>query len=95
MIDIYAKADCLSLARERVYDNLDIPVRTALKHRMNFEGVQTCILQDTLGDVRIFMTVTLTCTADRCFRSYFDLRFGQSLVKRPLHHSLHFPFPPS
>lgn len=51
VIDIYAKADCLNLARERTFNNLDIPVRSALKHRATFEGVQTCTLDDTFGDI--------------------------------------------
>eukprot|EP00042_Codosiga_hollandica_P022194 m.80563 g.80563 ORF g.80563 m.80563 type:complete len:462 (-) comp50694_c0_seq2:1309-2694(-) len=51
VVDIYAKADCLSLARERGYAKLELPVLQALTHRMNFEGVQTCSQHDTFGDV--------------------------------------------
>lgn len=55
MLDIYAKADCLNLARERTFNNLDIPVRSALKHRATFEGVQTCKLDDTFGQARALL----------------------------------------
>ena len=51
VLDIYAKADCLTLARERTFNNLDIPVRSALKHRATFEGVQTCTLADSFGQI--------------------------------------------
>eukprot|EP00053_Salpingoeca_punica_P017983 m.174631 g.174631 ORF g.174631 m.174631 type:complete len:528 (+) comp17331_c0_seq1:470-2053(+) len=48
VVDIYAKFDAINLARERTYNNLDVTVFHALKHRTDFEGVQTCRLTDTL-----------------------------------------------
>ena len=51
VVDIYAKGDAISLARERTYNNLDVSVSTALKFRENFEGVHTCTLDDSLGKV--------------------------------------------
>lgn len=52
VIDIYAKHDAINLARERTYNNLDVSVVEALAHRTDFEGVQTCTLDSTLGQVR-------------------------------------------
>lgn len=52
VVDIYAKFDAINLARERTYNNLDVTVFSALKHRTDFEGVQTCRLTDTLLQVR-------------------------------------------
>ena len=51
VVDIYAKGDTISLARERTYNNLDVSVSTALKFRENFGGVHTCTLDDSLGEV--------------------------------------------
>ncbi len=50
-MDIYAKYDAIHLARERTYNNLDITVSEALASRKDFEGVQTCTLQASLGEV--------------------------------------------
>ena len=50
--DIYAKYDAINLARERTYNNLDVPVSVVLRQRKDFEGVKTCTLNDTLGEVR-------------------------------------------
>ncbi|XP_019857328.1 PREDICTED: 5'-AMP-activated protein kinase subunit gamma-1-like isoform X2 [Amphimedon queenslandica] len=48
--DIYAKFDVINLAAERTYNNLDVSLRDALKHRaQGFEGVLTCLPSDKLG----------------------------------------------
>jgi 5'-AMP-activated protein kinase regulatory gamma subunit len=53
VVDIYAKHDVINLARDGTYHNLDTSVATALQHRQEgFEGVQTCTLDTTLGEVR-------------------------------------------
>lgn len=49
VVDIYAKYDAINLARDRTYNNLDVTVSEALKHRTDFEGVLTCKLDDSLG----------------------------------------------
>eukprot|EP00035_Acanthoeca_spectabilis_P024881 m.455842 g.455842 ORF g.455842 m.455842 type:complete len:496 (-) comp20943_c0_seq1:184-1671(-) len=52
VIDIYVKTDAIMLARDRSYNNLDVPVSAALKARhAQFDGVQTCLLEDTLEQV--------------------------------------------
>ncbi|XP_062507202.1 5'-AMP-activated protein kinase subunit gamma-1-like [Corticium candelabrum] len=51
VVDIYAKFDVMNLAAERTYNNLDIPVKEALRHRTWFEGVHTCTSMDTLQTV--------------------------------------------
>eukprot|EP01147_Barroeca_monosierra_P010753 gene10753-2841_t len=52
VIDIYAKHDVINLARERTYNNLDVTVIDALRHRQNdFEGVQTCLLSHTMQQI--------------------------------------------
>ena len=62
VIDIYVKYDAINLAETRTYNNLDIAVTKALKHRDQArrslavadsgpQGVQTCMLEDTLQDV--------------------------------------------
>ncbi|XP_076460893.1 5'-AMP-activated protein kinase subunit gamma-1-like isoform X2 [Babylonia areolata] len=52
--DIYAKFDVINLAAEKTYNNLDISVEQALRHRSggnNYEGVATCQEGDRLEDV--------------------------------------------
>eukprot|EP00730_Choanoeca_flexa_P015503 TRINITY_DN7132_c0_g1_i1.p1 TRINITY_DN7132_c0_g1~~TRINITY_DN7132_c0_g1_i1.p1 ORF type:complete len:474 (+),score=95.86 TRINITY_DN7132_c0_g1_i1:196-1617(+) len=52
VIDIYAKHDVINLAREGTYQDLDVTVVEALKHRQQgFEGVRTCTMQDSLGKI--------------------------------------------
>lgn len=52
VIDIYAKFDVINLAAERTYNNLDVSLRDALKHRaQGFEGVQTCMASDSLLNI--------------------------------------------
>ncbi|KAL8565182.1 hypothetical protein ACOMHN_003969 [Nucella lapillus] len=52
--DIYAKFDVINLAAEKTYNNLDITVEQALRHRSggnNYEGVATCQEDDRMEDV--------------------------------------------
>lgn len=52
VIDIYAKADVFSLAKEKAYIDLDITLRKALEDRSEFfERFLTCTLDDTLESV--------------------------------------------
>mmetsp|Transcript_27631 Transcript_27631/g.82752 ORF Transcript_27631/g.82752 Transcript_27631/m.82752 type:complete len:448 (+) Transcript_27631:71-1414(+) len=52
VLDIYVKTDAIMLARDRTYNNLDVPVSVALKARhAKFDGVRTCSLDDSLSDV--------------------------------------------
>lgn len=52
LLDIYAKFDVINLAAEKTYDNLDVTLKEALKHRNEwFEGVQKCNINETLGAV--------------------------------------------
>eukprot|EP00038_Savillea_parva_P017366 m.20013 g.20013 ORF g.20013 m.20013 type:complete len:488 (-) comp3743_c0_seq1:61-1524(-) len=52
VLDIYVKTDAIMLARDRTYNNLDVAVSEALKARQtHFDGVRTCLLSDSLGDV--------------------------------------------
>lgn len=51
MVDIYAKYDVVNLAREKTYNNLDVSVEEALAHRQDFEGVQSCTKDNTIGEV--------------------------------------------
>ncbi|CAI7994418.1 5'-AMP-activated protein kinase subunit gamma-1, partial [Geodia barretti] len=51
-VDIYAKFDVINLAAERSYNNLDITLKEALKHRAPaFERVHTCLLTETLSTI--------------------------------------------
>jgi 5'-AMP-activated protein kinase regulatory gamma subunit len=51
-VDIYAKFDVINLAAERSYNNLDITLKEALKHRApTFERVHTCLLTETLSTI--------------------------------------------
>ncbi|KHN88184.1 5'-AMP-activated protein kinase subunit gamma-2 [Toxocara canis] len=52
VVDIYAKFDVINLAAEKVYNNLDVTVHDALKHRSEwFEGVRSCSEADSLMTV--------------------------------------------
>lgn len=82
VIDIYVKYDAINLAETRTYNNLDIAVTKALKHRDQArrslavadsgpQGVQTCMLEDTLQDVldKIFAAdVTRLIIVDKATR---------------------------
>uniref|UniRef100_A0A8C6UNF9 Protein kinase, AMP-activated, gamma 2 non-catalytic subunit b n=1 Tax=Neogobius melanostomus TaxID=47308 RepID=A0A8C6UNF9_9GOBI len=49
VVDIYSKFDVINLAAEKTYNNLDITVTQALKHRSQyFEGVVKCHKMETL-----------------------------------------------
>ncbi|XP_067864607.1 5'-AMP-activated protein kinase subunit gamma-2-like isoform X2 [Heptranchias perlo] len=49
VVDIYSKFDVINLAAEKTYNNLDITVTQALRHRSQyFEGVMKCHRLDTL-----------------------------------------------
>ncbi|XP_055013677.1 uncharacterized protein LOC129410240 [Boleophthalmus pectinirostris] len=49
VVDIYSKFDVINLAAEKTYNNLDITVTQALKHRSQyFEGVLKCHRLETL-----------------------------------------------
>ncbi|XP_050535965.1 5'-AMP-activated protein kinase subunit gamma-2-like isoform X4 [Daktulosphaira vitifoliae] len=49
LVDIFAKFDVINLAAERTYNNLDVSLKQANEHRSDwFEGVQKCLLTDTL-----------------------------------------------
>lgn len=51
-VDIYARFDVINLAAEKTYNNLDVTVRQALKHRAEgFEGVHRCLLDESLSVV--------------------------------------------
>ncbi|XP_067108796.1 5'-AMP-activated protein kinase subunit gamma-1-like isoform X1 [Osmerus mordax] len=52
VVDIYSKFDVINLAAEKTYNNLDITVTQALKHRSQyFEGVMKCHRQETLETI--------------------------------------------
>ncbi|XP_041367495.1 5'-AMP-activated protein kinase subunit gamma-1-like isoform X3 [Gigantopelta aegis] len=54
VVDIYAKFDVINLAAEKTYNNLDITISQALKHRTevgSYEGVAKCRQNDTLSVV--------------------------------------------
>lgn len=52
VVDIYAKFDVITLAADKSYNNLDMPIKKALSHRNEwFEGVQSCKLSDKIGDI--------------------------------------------
>ena len=54
VVNIYAKFDVINLAAEKTYNNLDITLDQALKHRHQeswFEGVVHCLVADKLEDV--------------------------------------------
>ncbi|XP_071756939.1 5'-AMP-activated protein kinase subunit gamma-1-like isoform X1 [Centroberyx gerrardi] len=52
VVDIYSKFDVINLAAEKTYNNLDITVTQALKHRSQyFEGVMKCHKLETLETI--------------------------------------------
>ncbi|KAG5841968.1 hypothetical protein ANANG_G00172690 [Anguilla anguilla] len=52
VVDIYSKFDVINLAAEKTYNNLDITVTQALKHRSQyFEGVMKCNRLETLETI--------------------------------------------
>jgi len=52
VVDIYAKFDVINLAADKSYNNLEITVQDALKHRSEwFEGVRSCKDTDSLAVV--------------------------------------------
>lgn len=52
VVDIYSKFDVINLAAEKTYNNLDITVTQALKHRSQyFEGVVKCHRMETLETI--------------------------------------------
>uniref|UniRef100_A0A8C4GN34 Protein kinase, AMP-activated, gamma 2 non-catalytic subunit b n=1 Tax=Dicentrarchus labrax TaxID=13489 RepID=A0A8C4GN34_DICLA len=52
VVDIYSKFDVINLAAEKTYNNLDITVTQALKHRSQyFEGVMKCHKMETMGTI--------------------------------------------
>lgn len=52
VVDIYAKFDVINLAAEKTYNNLDITIKKALEHRVQwFEGVVKCTMNDTLQQI--------------------------------------------
>uniref|UniRef100_A0A914XA21 CBS domain-containing protein n=1 Tax=Plectus sambesii TaxID=2011161 RepID=A0A914XA21_9BILA len=49
VVDIYSKFDVINLAAEKAYNDLNITVQAALKHRSDwFEGVRSCSEGDSL-----------------------------------------------
>ncbi|XP_055990769.1 5'-AMP-activated protein kinase subunit gamma-2 isoform X2 [Sorex fumeus] len=52
VVDIYSKFDVINLAAEKTYNNLDITVTQALRHRSQyFEGVVKCSKLETLETI--------------------------------------------
>ncbi|XP_067107354.1 5'-AMP-activated protein kinase subunit gamma-2-like [Osmerus mordax] len=52
VVDIYSKFDVINLAAEKTYNNLDITVTQALRHRSQyFEGVMKCNRMETLETI--------------------------------------------
>ncbi|XP_040910714.1 5'-AMP-activated protein kinase subunit gamma-1-like isoform X2 [Toxotes jaculatrix] len=52
VVDIYSKFDVINLAAEKAYNNLDITVTQALKHRSQyFEGVVKCHKMETMETI--------------------------------------------
>ncbi|KAF5893617.1 5'-AMP-activated protein kinase subunit gamma-1-like isoform X1, partial [Clarias magur] len=52
VVDIYSKFDVINLAAEKTYNNLDMSVTEALKHRSQyFEGVMKCGQHETLETI--------------------------------------------
>ncbi|PWA25462.1 hypothetical protein CCH79_00005326 [Gambusia affinis] len=52
VVDIYSKFDVINLAAEKTYNNLDITVTQALKHRSQyFEGVVKCHKMETMETI--------------------------------------------
>nr|XP_032821365.1 5'-AMP-activated protein kinase subunit gamma-1-like isoform X2 [Petromyzon marinus] len=52
VVDIYSKFDVINLAAEKTYNNLDVTVTQALRHRsQHFEGVMTCRRNEQLQTI--------------------------------------------
>lgn len=53
VVDVYAKFDVMNLARERAYNNLDIPIKVAMEKKTveYTQGLQTCSRNDSLRSV--------------------------------------------
>uniref|UniRef100_A0AAQ4QSX7 CBS domain-containing protein n=1 Tax=Gasterosteus aculeatus aculeatus TaxID=481459 RepID=A0AAQ4QSX7_GASAC len=52
VVDIYSKFDVINLAAEKTYNNLDLTVTQALRHRSQyFEGVMKCNKLETLDTI--------------------------------------------
>ncbi|KAL2097736.1 hypothetical protein ACEWY4_006943 [Coilia grayii] len=52
VVDIYSKFDVINLAAEKTYNNLDVTVTQALRHRSQyFEGVVKCSSHETLDTI--------------------------------------------
>ncbi|XP_063075719.1 5'-AMP-activated protein kinase subunit gamma-1-like isoform X2 [Engraulis encrasicolus] len=52
VVDIYSKFDVINLAAEKTYNNLDVTVTQALRHRSQyFEGVVKCNSDETLDTI--------------------------------------------
>ncbi|XP_061877331.1 5'-AMP-activated protein kinase subunit gamma-2-like isoform X2 [Entelurus aequoreus] len=52
VVDIYSKFDVINLAAEKTYNNLDVTVTQALRHRSQyFEGVMKCNKVETLETI--------------------------------------------
>lgn len=52
LVDVYAKFDVMSLARESAYTNLHISIKDALAHRVkHVEGLHTCYATDSLRSI--------------------------------------------
>ncbi|XP_078541939.1 5'-AMP-activated protein kinase subunit gamma-1 [Lissotriton helveticus] len=52
VVDIYSKFDVINLAAEKTYNNLDLSVTKALRHRSQyFEGVLKCYKHETLETI--------------------------------------------
>ncbi|KAG7525462.1 hypothetical protein JOB18_027073 [Solea senegalensis] len=52
VVDIYSKFDVINLAAEKTYNNLDVTVTQALKHRSQyFEGVMKCNKMEALDTI--------------------------------------------
>ncbi|XP_033116662.1 5'-AMP-activated protein kinase subunit gamma-1-like isoform X10 [Anneissia japonica] len=52
IVDIYAKFDVINLAAEKTYNNLDVTIEQALKHRETyFEGVAKCKATESLETI--------------------------------------------
>ncbi|KAJ3101803.1 AMP-activated serine/threonine-protein kinase regulatory subunit [Phlyctochytrium planicorne] len=52
LLDVYERYDVLSLSRDLGFCDVKIPVGEALSKRsQDFEGIHTCTMEDTLGDL--------------------------------------------
>ncbi|KFD53458.1 hypothetical protein M513_05722 [Trichuris suis] len=63
VVDIYAKFDVINLAADKAYNNLDVTVQEALKHRSAwFEGVHSCKVSDSMS---VFIDTLVKCEVHR------------------------------